>query len=364
MHRIPHRSSSNPVSNEYLQNSMETLSDTIRQKPSLSSGMSKPPVLVHHGLLSSSADWVLLGPEKAFAYALCDSGFDVWLANARGNAYSQHHKQYTVNDKEFWDFSWHEIGYYDVPAMIDYILETTGHNSLYYVGYSQGTTAFYVMASERPEYNAKVKAMISMAPVAFLANQRSPFLKCVVPFHALMKWGSLFCNMHRWFQRSKLQTKTLSGNVPSMLAKTICISCLNLVAGFGSNQLQDSMLPLIFEHFPAGSSVRQIIHYSQSIMSGTFRQYDYGVTKNLKLYGSMHPPNYNLEKVKVPVSIFYSENDFLTDPNDVQTLADKLPNVIAKHKIEYRKFNHIDYLWGADAKTLVYNNVVKMLKRM
>lgn len=62
------------------------------------------PILIHHGLLSSSADWVLLGPNKALAYLLCDSGYDVWLGNARGNAYSRKHKQYTTKDKEFWDF--------------------------------------------------------------------------------------------------------------------------------------------------------------------------------------------------------------------------------------------------------------------
>lgn len=28
----------------------------------------KPPILVNHGLLSSSADWVLLGPQKALGW--------------------------------------------------------------------------------------------------------------------------------------------------------------------------------------------------------------------------------------------------------------------------------------------------------
>lgn len=79
-------------------------------------------------------------------------------------------------------YSWHEIGYYDLPAMIDYVLEKTGHSKLYYIGHSQGTTAFYVMMSERPEYNAKIKGMISLAPIAYLSNQRSPVLKCFVYF--------------------------------------------------------------------------------------------------------------------------------------------------------------------------------------
>ncbi|KAK1137188.1 hypothetical protein K0M31_001712 [Melipona bicolor] len=326
----------------------------------------KVPVLIHHGLLSSSADWVLLGPKKALAYLLCDNNYDVWLGNARGNAYSRKHKQYTTKDKEFWDFSWHEIGYYDLPATIDYILEYTGHAELYYVGYSQGTTAFYVMASEKSEYNQKIKGMVSLAPIAFLSNHRSPLIKFIVHFYGLMEWGSSYCNVHQWFPRNRLQARalgTLIRNAPGSLTKGVCVGWFSLIAGFGSDQLDKSMLPLILGHFPAGSSAKQIIHYGQNVLSGSFRKFDHGPTKNLKIYGSTQPPKYDLEKVKTPITIFYSENDFLTDPTDITKLTDKLPNVTEIRKIEYLKFNHVDYLWGRDARMLLYNAVLTVLKR-
>ncbi|XP_076665763.1 lipase 3 isoform X2 [Andrena cerasifolii] len=324
------------------------------------------PILIHHGLLSSSADWVLLGPNKALAYLLCDNGYDIWLGNARGNAYSRKHKQYTTKDREFWDFSWHEIGYYDLPATIDYILEQTGSTELYYVGYSQGTTAFYVMASERSEYNRKIKGVVNLAPIAFLSNHRSPLLKFVVHFYGLMEWGSSYCNVHQWFPRNRLQARalgTIIRNAPGSLTKSFCMGWFYLIAGFGSDQLDKSMLPLILGHFPAGSSAKQMIHYSQSIISGSFRKFDYGATENLKIYGSTQPPKYDLEKVKTPIVMFYSENDFLTDPADVKKLVARLPNVIETRKIEYSKFNHIDYLWGRDARTLLYNAVLGVLKK-
>ena len=71
--------------------------------------------------------------------------------------------------------------------MIDYVLEKTHQTKLQYMGYSQGTTSFYVMCSERPEYNDKVKSMVSMAPIAFLSNQRSPLINLVVRFYVLME---------------------------------------------------------------------------------------------------------------------------------------------------------------------------------
>jgi len=71
--------------------------------------------------------------------------------------------------------SWHEMGVYDLPAVIDYILTNTEEKDLHYVGHSMGTTMFYVLMSLKPEYNVKIRHMISLAPVAFLRNTKSPF---------------------------------------------------------------------------------------------------------------------------------------------------------------------------------------------
>ena len=39
-----------------------------------------------------------------------------------------------------WDYTWAELGKYDVPAAIDLILEETGRDKLTYYGYSQGNS--------------------------------------------------------------------------------------------------------------------------------------------------------------------------------------------------------------------------------
>lgn len=69
--------------------------------------------------------------------------------------------------------------------MIDEILKLTGNERIFYVGHSQGTTAFYVMLSERPEYNEKITAMFSLAPVAYCSRMTSPV------FQTLGRLGSL-----------------------------------------------------------------------------------------------------------------------------------------------------------------------------
>lgn len=160
------------------------------------------PVLIQHGLLGSSADFLLLGPNKALgklimfknkygysfchfkgelfslAYLLADEGYDVWLLNCRGNIYSRMHKTLDPDtNSSFWNFSFYEIGIYDLPAAIDYILNVTKSKNVFHIGHSQGTTSFYVMCSERPNYNLKVKSHFGYSPVAYMGNIFSPVMK-------------------------------------------------------------------------------------------------------------------------------------------------------------------------------------------
>ena len=72
------------------------------------------------------------------------------------------------------------MGYYDIPATIDYIIAITGEK-LYYIGHSMGTTILFVMTSTRPEYNAKLRLAFALAPVAFLWKPRHQLLNAIIP---------------------------------------------------------------------------------------------------------------------------------------------------------------------------------------
>ena len=69
---------------------------------------------------------------------LVEAGFDVYLANSRGNRYSREHVILKPNEPEFWKWSWQEMAKYDLPATIDIVLETSNKKNLYYIGHSQG----------------------------------------------------------------------------------------------------------------------------------------------------------------------------------------------------------------------------------
>lgn len=141
-----------------------------------------------HGLLDGSSAWVLMGPRTGLAYLLADMGYDVWMGNSRGNRYSRKHISLNPDSRRrserraFWDFSWHQTGVIDLPAMIDYVLAETGSAKLHYIGHSQGTTTYFVMVAELPEYNEKILVMQALAPVAFMSNLRSPVVRAAGAF--------------------------------------------------------------------------------------------------------------------------------------------------------------------------------------
>lgn len=63
----------------------------------------------------------------------------MWFSNNRGTIHGQKHDTYTIDDKEFWDFSHAEMGIYDDVANTKFVYDQTGEKISYF-GYSMGTT--------------------------------------------------------------------------------------------------------------------------------------------------------------------------------------------------------------------------------
>lgn len=80
------------------------------------------PVLFVHGLQGSADNFVFnKRPEANMGHLLSQAGYDIWLMNVRGNKYSCLHRKYEGNQPEFWDYSFHEMGLYDIPAVVDHV---------------------------------------------------------------------------------------------------------------------------------------------------------------------------------------------------------------------------------------------------
>lgn len=130
------------------------------------------PILLVHGAICSGSMWIVHpdNAKKSLAFQLADAGYDIWLFNARGTSPSLGHKTLTINDAKYWDFSWHEIGLFDITKTIDYVLQKSSKNMLYYAGHSQGCSVFAVAMTMCPSYNKKIRGAYLMTPGIFVHN--------------------------------------------------------------------------------------------------------------------------------------------------------------------------------------------------
>ncbi|XP_033217072.1 lipase 3-like isoform X2 [Belonocnema kinseyi] len=324
----------------------------------------KPVVFLQHGILSSSSDWVVMGPSNGLGYLLADAGYDVWMGNSRGNTYSKGHVNLSTSDIKFWDFSWHEMGVFDLPATIDYILKITGKEKIFYTGHSQGCTSLLVLLSEKPEYNDKIIKAAAYAPIAFTSHMRSPiiifFSKISTPLYYMLR----FLHVYEFLPTNALLTNIGRDACEARsLYQVVCSNTLFMITGYDTDQLNKTMVPIIIGHVPAGSSIKQFFHFAQEFKSGRFCQFDYIMPfLNEQKYGQSKPPDYNLQNVKVPIAIFYADNDLLADYRDIEKLAAILPSVQLYYKIPNENFNHIDFMFAIDSPKLIYEPTIKFFR--
>lgn len=150
-------------------------------------------VYFQHGILASAWCWLDNIDGLAPAIWLWEQGFDVWLGNSRGNIFGQNHTKLKVHSKEFWNYTFEEMGEKDLPATIDTILSISKASCLQYVGWSQGNTAMFLGALSSKPYitlsgssttagefiKTHVKHHHALSPVVYLSHTTSAFLKLV-----------------------------------------------------------------------------------------------------------------------------------------------------------------------------------------
>ena len=105
-------------------------------------------------------------------------------------------------------------------------------------------------------------------------------------------------------------------------------------------------------------------------LTGGFHGFDWGSKHaNEEHHGDEGIPTYNLYDVESPVALYYGDNDLLADVTDVEKTISELPFIasipnswIMIHEVDYTNWNHVDFVWGMDAKTYVYQDLITNLK--
>ncbi|XP_028164779.1 lipase 3-like [Ostrinia furnacalis] len=323
-------------------------------------GNESHPVLVQSGNLGTSDDYITRG-TTSLPYVLWQAGYDVWMANVRGCRYGRRHV--TLNpdlDDEFWNFSFHEFAIYDAPAMIDYILNRTKAATLSAIAWSLGTTVYYVLGAEKPEYNKKIDVMISFAPICYF--QHSIPLDLIGQKNSDTIYGNetkltdqyeVFGENSTTVARYRIRCST-----PAKAYENCVLPIFFPIMGYDEEQLEPEFAPLVCQHWPSSSSSRTLIHQDQILLSRTFAQYDYGPTENEIRYGCSKPKEYDLSKNNISIVLISGKNDQTSTLLDVDLLKTKLPNVRKDIILEPEKFNHLDFVAGRDTHKVLYEPII------
>ena len=142
------------------------------------------PILLLHGFQGSSNVWLVSGNEtlkdhnenipNSLGIALAKEHYDVWLGNVRGNIFSRQHIDFHTKSVEFWNFNIDDIIRFDLPAMIDYVRNTTGYSEIGYIGHSQANLMLFSLMSVQPRFNNHIKPFIALAPTVFTTKFSAP----------------------------------------------------------------------------------------------------------------------------------------------------------------------------------------------
>ncbi|EFN60340.1 Lipase 3 [Camponotus floridanus] len=318
------------------------------------------PVPLQHGFLSSSADWVILGRGKALGMIsaellkkpCCSStGKESLPPGIRCNV-NRYPSSVVI--------TFHEMGIYDLPAMITFITNKKSQPLHTYIGHSMGAISFFIMASERPEIARMVQMMIGLSPAVFLNHMKSP-IQYFFPFRRELKIvAQLF--FHDEFLRSDFLRFFLKIICDQNITGEFCINLISIINGDDREQFNNTLMPVILNHFPSGTSIKTLLHLIQTFESGKFRKYDHDRVKNLLIYNSMEPPDYNLSNTTVPIALFYANNDLFVSIEDVERLYHPLANVVDMYEVPWSKFNHVDFLCAKDAPKLVYDRIFQIIR--
>eukprot|EP00091_Calanus_sinicus_P000302 TRINITY_DN10234_c0_g1_i1.p1 TRINITY_DN10234_c0_g1~~TRINITY_DN10234_c0_g1_i1.p1 ORF type:complete len:122 (+),score=19.30 TRINITY_DN10234_c0_g1_i1:372-737(+) len=82
------------------------------------------------------------------------------------------------------------MGSVDLPEVLNYVLESTGKETLQVVGHSQGITALYVMLDQHPELAANISLVSAMAPLAYNSHTQGMLRWCAQFLAELPFWAS------------------------------------------------------------------------------------------------------------------------------------------------------------------------------
>lgn len=146
---------------------------------------------------------------------------------------------------------------------------------------------FYGLATNEQYFKDKVNLFVALAPVIRLDNAQLPnFLSFLSKFQKFLEQRLADVGIHELFGKGwEVEFEKIVKTIPGL-------QNLRQYEDFSNPKYDNMEKSKVFEgHFPHGSSVRALAHYSQIFNNKKFAYYDYSdKNENLRKYGQETPP--------------------------------------------------------------------------
>ena len=283
------------------------------------------PVLIQHGLFDDATS-MIQNLNTTFSFYMLNKGFDVWFGNNRGNKFSLDNTNSKIDDEDFYDYSFTEMGLTGVPAFYKEILLSYPEDpskKIIYFGHSEGTSQMFAALSDpisKTYVRAHTERFFALSPIAYMTQITTEALSWVSNIEQTIDFAANV--LHVW-QIGGLNCDDESPQWAALayqMCKRIAFLCDRSDLSLGD--LSDD-----------GASVKQLAHYAQLIKGGdngvpVFRPYDYGTNENMDVYGQPTPPEWDFSDWTTPTNLVIGEEDPLGTPANVDILIGKLPKTL------------------------------------
>ncbi|KAL6452719.1 YEH2 Sterol esterase 2 [Candida maltosa Xu316] len=326
----------------------------------------RKPCFLQHGLLSCSGTWIVSG-KNSLGYYFHEQGFDVWLGNNR-SWFVPKHSTLTgnlFNNEKYWAWSVQELGYYDLPAMIEAVLANKKyHKKLLLLGHSQGGLQSFLML-KNPHFKTlheKIELFCPLGPAIYpgslfytrdfirMINHRSKFVW-------LMLFGCCGFLRNLCLVRHYIANTALYGKISYCMFKYLF--GWN-GANWGANK---KIWHFLFIFNMSYASVELMQYYLARFSPSGFTtllqpkqayknddHYLKNVVDDTKSYFQFDKSWFN--DVLVPMVVFVGDNDHLVDGKRIIAHMKKHEPGYTEGRnfdfVEIPTYNHLDIVWAED----------------
>ena len=285
------------------------------------------PVILCHGLGANhyNLDW---DPPLGLAQALAERGHDCFVISLRSHHGSD--RPGFFNELR-WDFSFDDYLHYDVPAVIDHVLEATGAERVQWVGHSMGGILAYALGGT--EWERKLAGgIVAVGSPASFSNQ--PYLV------RLVKLGRFVAG------RSRIRKRWLS----------------HLLAPFtGWFDPPFSELVIATKSID-GKVIRRLqAHVFEDISAGVMGQFaDWVINDAIRSRDGSVDYRQSMRALRVPVLLVGGSKDMMAPPGCMRAAAEQIRSedktllLFGREFGSRAEYGHGDLILGREAPGEIY----------